>query len=97
MRAVHKAILVNGAALLGFVIAAVAAPNTSAVIFGIACLVALVLINTLVFLLPWLRLRQGQRPESTAKSPQETTIILVLAWVLFLGVTAVLWMERHGH
>jgi hypothetical protein len=98
MKTVYKVLLVNGSCLAGFVIAAMANPDASVLVFGISCLVALVLINGIFFFRPWLRRRRGQ-PEQSIPRPQtksEANFWLAYSLLLLLVCLLLGWINRHG-
>ncbi len=99
MKTIYKVLLINGSCLAGFVIVGVVNPDASVLVFGISCLVALVLINGAFFFLPWLRRRRGQPVEGTAqpRSKSETNFWLAFSLLLFLLSLLLTWMNRHGY
>lgn len=97
MKTSYKVMIVNGSALLGFVIVAMLNPDASALVFGIACLVALVLVNGAVFLLPWLRRRRGRLAGNTTESQSESNFWLTLSVLLFLLALLLTWMMKRGY
>jgi hypothetical protein len=98
MNIAHKGVIVNAASLTGFVIAAaLAPPGTSAWLFGLTCAVALVLINTVIFLVPWIRERQGGPARPAKTNWSGSNFWVTLGWILLVLTAALWWMWRRGH
>lgn len=94
MKTAFKAIVVNVATLVAFVIAVqLKSPSISAELFGAICLVVIVLVNVMTLGLgPLVRKRRGMPP---AKPWTTSNFWITIGYLLLILAGALWWMHHH--